>query len=287
MSQLEERGAAEPSLGRHIPHNFFWPYPQAARISEYLLSLIEDPNPFKPQGCLLVGPSDGGKSSILRRVAKKYAEAHRPSGPREVPVIYLQAPVGCNQRELFFTIADRLNIPFDYRSGNDKLRLKVKAGLKEAGTKALFVDELNNLIAGPYTRQRAIIDHLKDISNEIGIPILCAGTEDALSAINRSEQYRSRFRPLAMEKLTLDTTFKGILRSFERVMEVPLGTFSDDRPAELIFRHSNQLIGRVVWLLNRSVDVAEKAQAKAIDIKHMEEAGYLDLIWLKKKLGEQ
>lgn len=268
------------ALGRPIPHGHFVEFKQTMSAVNYLKELAHNVNPYRPQGCLLVGPPEGGKSFILRKVAKDCVAEFGPIGPREVPVIYMDAPVSGSRKELFRTFADRLNIPLDYRASWDRIRPVIKKGFREAKTRVLLIDELNNVIAGPYQMQRMIIDDLKDISNDVGIPILCAGTREALNAVGRSEQYRSRFRPIGLNTLKMDKTYISILSAFEEAMGIAQGTFASRKPSELIFLNSNQVIGRVVWLLNRALMLATEAKKDRIELEDIERAGYTDLPWI-------
>ena len=48
--------------------------------------------------------------------------------------------------------------------------------LKELGTRVLIVDEMNNMLAGTSRQQRLFLNLIRFITNELSMPVVCAGT---------------------------------------------------------------------------------------------------------------
>src|SRR6185312_72989 len=65
--------------------------------------------------------------------------------------------------------------------------------LRECGTRALVIDEINSLLAGSPRQQRVFLQLLRFLSNQLGIALICAGAPEARQAMLTDPQLRSRF----------------------------------------------------------------------------------------------
>jgi putative transposon, transposition helper protein C len=82
----------------------------------------------------------------------------------------------------------------------------------------LIIDEIHNIIVAPVQKQKAFMVALKNLSNELMIPIILVGTADALHAINTDSQISNRFPPLVVPKWKYDRSFLSLLVSIERTL---------------------------------------------------------------------
>jgi ATP-dependent Clp protease ATP-binding subunit ClpA len=68
--------------------------------------------------------------------------------------------------------------------------------LRRVEPKMLIIDEAHDLLAGSYREQRCALNLLKGLANDLKIPVIAVGTEDARHAIQTDAQVASRFDPL-------------------------------------------------------------------------------------------
>lgn len=74
-------------------------------------------------------------------------------------------------------------------------------------TKLIIIDEIQNVLQGPYNKMTQLITSLKTLNNTTAIPIILAGTQDAMSAISIDNQTKSRFKPLELPNWNNDEKF--------------------------------------------------------------------------------
>lgn len=77
-------------------------------------------------------------------------------------------------------------------------------------TKLIIIDEIQNVLQGPYNKMTQLITSLKTLNNTTGIPIILAGTQDAMSTISIDNQTKSRFKPLELVNWNNDENFLKI-----------------------------------------------------------------------------
>jgi hypothetical protein len=57
----------------------------------------------------------------------------------------------------------------------------------------LVIDEIHCLLVGTYREQRIILNCIRFLANDLRIPIVCAGTVEAKTALMTDEQLADRF----------------------------------------------------------------------------------------------
>jgi Bacterial TniB protein len=86
--------------------------------------------------------------------------------------------------------------------------------LQKIGLKMLVIDEAHQLLAGSYREQRRALSLLKGLTNELMIPVIAVGTEDALHAIQTDAQVASRFDPLHLARWSESDAFRNSIVTF-------------------------------------------------------------------------
>lgn len=265
-----------------MSEGFFIRYPVVSRILAHMTEIVFDPPKFRPEGMLLLSDPNNGKSCTLRKLASEVCAKAQASSPgSHCPIVAVQAPVAGVRRDFYSALAKALCIPQPPRMPALMVRQRTMEALADARTLALCVDELHHIMPGGWARQRMILDDLKYISNELKLPVFLAGTAHAYALVSRDEQYLDRFRPVQMPRWNLDRDFVWLLRSIEQHLKAPEGSFTCKVHAELIWKHSRGLLGRVV-------DICEKAQQRSrysptgsITEVELNAAGFGDLPWVR------
>jgi hypothetical protein len=114
-------------------------------------------------------------------------------------------------------------------------------------------------LEGSATAQRKAMNSIKYIMNEVRRPVVVAGTAEVLTAVSSDPQISSRLRPLPLPRFDDDEVFQEMLAGFE--MLIPLRKASElDSAAmsQLIYEHTDGIVGHVSDLLNKSAILAIK-----------------------------
>ncbi len=123
-----------------------------------------------------------------------------------------------DERRFYNAILETLNAP---QKDNDRIEKKhgqVLSILKKVEIKMLIIDELHHILAGKYVIQRAFLNLIKYLSNELRIVIVGAGVKDAYYAINTDQQMANRFEPALLPKWKFEEEYLRLLKSFEALL---------------------------------------------------------------------
>lgn len=188
-------------------------FPKAAAIVQRLEALLAYPKrPRMP--CLLVyGRSGMGKSMAIAR----FCNAHPPvfdktEGSTAMPVVAFQMPREPLEQDFYEQILRAMGVPV--RSGmtkRDVERLCLRL-LGELDTRVLILDEMNNLLAGTSRQQRLFLNLIRFMTNELALPVVCAGTPEAHRALLFDQHLADRFDALELSPWRDDESFVFLLR---------------------------------------------------------------------------
>lgn len=232
-------------------------YKGATYIMEKLDELLAPNNDHRVDCMLLIGEPNNGKTALLLR----YLDLH-PSYIEDslnqhiIPVVYLQAPAIPDISGLCDEILKSINAAIVNEKFSIK-QMRVTSHLKKLKVKMLIIDEIHNLLATTAKKQRGFLYFIKNLSNEIKIPIVLAGIRDAETAIKTDYQIESRFETVYLKKWVKNKDFLTLLTSFESIM--PLKNESMLREPGLatkIFEASNGSIGSIKKILKKSAIIA-------------------------------
>lgn len=256
-------------------------YPLVDRILTRMLDSVADSPRARPDGmCLVADPSNGKSHTFRKFVDEMWVQYGPDQGRSEIPVLLIDAPVNGVSRDLMASLAHSLRIPLAPRTSGRSIPLQIMQAMNEAKVRALCVDELHNILPGGPFRQRAVLDHLKTIGNQLMIPVFLAGTAKAHHLVSRDDQYHERFPPLGMPRWKLDRDIILLLRAIERHWHVAEGSFASKEASELVWKHSLGLIGRVFRICERAQKLAKLTPSGLITAQEINLAGYSDLPWL-------
>lgn len=251
-------------------------YPQAKLVLDRLEELLAHPRISRMPNLLLIGRTNNGKTQILKRFRELHpASDNIGENAISVPVLYVQAPSVPDEKRLY---ADILNVLFAKFSVSDhphKLLDNLKDKFERVGVRMLIIDELNSLVSGSMAKQRQFLTVLKHLSNELQIPLVGAGTEDAVRAIQTDPQLSNRFIPMMLPRWGIDVDFRRLLLSCEQIL--PLrhrSSLSEKTIAHDIWSRAEGTIGETVTLLKTAAKYAIHKGHERIDTDMLDKCGY-------------
>ena len=148
--------------------------------------------------------------------------------------------------------------------------------LATIGVKVLIIDEIQHVLAGPLLRQRAFLNVIKHLGNELQQPIVALGTQDAFNAIQTDPQLANRFEPAVLHRWTMSEDYLRLLASFAKVIPLEHGSeLLEPVMAIKILSLSEGTIGEISALLCRSAIAAIESGTERITIASLERCGYV------------
>lgn len=252
-------------------------YPGAKEILGRLKDLRDYPDVERPPCLLIVARSNNGKTRLINHFLERNPADPNAGGEAiKVPVLLVTAPEKPDLDALSEAILEKLFIPFRKRNSakGEKYNQVIEA-LKRIRPGLLAIDEFNNMLAGPVTAQKQLLNGVKNIGTLTRRPVVALGTEDAVRATQTDTQVSNRFEPVYLERWKADGDFQRLLVSMERL--IPLAkpsNLAQSLMARKIHDLTEGTIGELTALINRAAIWAIRQGNEQIDEVALTKCGY-------------
>lgn len=264
-------------------------YPQAKAILAKLEDLLTYPQSHRMPNLLVVGDTNNGKTMLVQRFCSRHPADDNPSDDGiRVPVLFVQAPPIPDEGRFYNAILELLFAPYKPNDRVDKKQFQVIKLLKYVGLRMLVVDEIHHVLAGNLNRQRAFLNVLKYLGNELQVPIVAVGTRDAFRALQTDPQLANRFEPALLSRWEFDTDFLRLLASFERMLPLREPSMLHDTSlATKLFSMSEGYIGELSRLLTETSVKAVQSGKEKIDAKLLDTIGWISPSDRKRQIDRE
>jgi GTPase SAR1 family protein len=254
-------------------------YPGADDAIKCLEDLLTEPLKHRMPNLLIIGDTNNGKTMLVKRFCNQHKPQDNPQGDASIiPVLYMQAPPVPDENRFYNAILELLFAPYKSADRPDKKQFQVIKLLKAVGLKMLIIDEIHHILAGVMTKQRAFLNVIKYLGNELQIPIVGVGTQDAFRAIQTDLQLSNRFDRVILPRWSNDDEFLNLLCTFE--MAIPLKNPSNfaDEPAvvDLIYSMSEGYLGEASRIMVAASIYAIDSGIEKIDKKVLGKIGWVN-----------
>lgn len=200
-------------------------YDIANIIMKMLLELMKHPKKSRMLNLLIVGDSNNGKTTLIRRFYDEHGSAYVNSDCDAVrPIIIAEAPTTANEKELYISIIERFSVPYSATAPIAKLRFQVIHLCREFHVNMLIIDEIHSLLTGSPKQQRQVMNAIKTLCNELQIPIVGVGTKPAVQVLHIDPQHASRFDVAELPMWKLDKNFQNLLFQLEGVLPLKVAS---------------------------------------------------------------
>lgn len=194
-------------------------YERAQLALDSLQALMNKPRQPRMPNLLIVGDPNNGKTTLIQRFKTLCGEGYVNENAEPVkPVIVAEAPPSADEKGLYISILERFWAPYRASAPATQLRYQVVHLLRECHVRILIIDEFHSLLTGSAVKQREVMNTIKLLCNEVGIPIVGVGTRDAVRVLHTDPQHASRFDVLSLPLWELDPAFQKLLAGFELVL---------------------------------------------------------------------
>ncbi len=243
-------------------------YHMAETILFELEDLLEYPVSDRMPNLLIAGDTNNGKTSLVKEFISKYPPDDNVEGSSiTLPVFYMQAPPVPDEGRFYDKILDLLFAPYRTTDKIGKKEKEVIRLLKLVNVRMLIIDEIHNLLAGAMTKQRAMLNTIKNLGNSLGIPIVAVGTKDAFQALHSDDQLANRFERFVLPKWEINEEFHRLLASFEYTLALKEPSYFNSRKMAMeLHRMSEGLLGELSTIITRAAVYAVRNDKECIDL---------------------
>lgn len=254
-------------------------YARAEGALLQLDDLLTFPKRTRMPNLLLVGPTNNGKTMILERFRRSHpptAASATEHGAANVPVLMVQMPAAPDESRFFGAILKDLALPHLLPTRAGKRQDAAVRLLQETGVGLLIIDEVHNILSGSRLHQRRLLNLLRWLGNELQIPLVAAGTAEALHAVQSDDQLANRFEPLVLPRWSDGAQYRQLLSTLEVLL--PLRQRSHlARPAlaRKILASAEGVLGEVLTIVTRAATGAISSGTEAITMNIIDEMGFV------------
>ena len=226
-------------------------YSTAKAVVNQLEDLLNYPKRSRMPNLLLIGDTNNGKTTIAKYFASKFPSfIEAPEKSIVCPVLYVQAPPVADEARFYSAIIQRYAAP--YRT-SDRVEKKMNQALtlmQKTQVKMLMIDEFHHILAGNSNKQRAMLNVIKYIGNELMIPVVGIGTKDAFVAIQSDPQLSNRFDHAYLPRWRYDKEFASLIASLEHILPLKnRSNLGDEKKAQKILALTDGAFGEIYRLL--------------------------------------
>lgn len=244
-------------------------YQAATDILGRLETLLAYPASDRMPNLLIIGDTNNGKTALAKRFWRRHPAADNKDGESvAVPVLFMQAPPVPDEGRFYNAILELLFAPHKPHDRVDRKQVQAIKLMRAVGLRMLIVDEIHHLLAGSLSRQRAFLNVIKYLGNELGIPIVASGTRDAFRAIQTDPQLANRFEPAVLPRWKNDDEFGSFLITFESMLPLRKPSDLDDLSlGDRIYSMSEGYLGEICKILVEAAVRAVESGREQIDHK--------------------
>jgi Bacterial TniB protein len=254
-------------------------YSRAEAALTAMEDLLSFPKRTRMPNFLLVGPTNNGKTMIVekfRRAHPPISPSSAPEGAVTVPVLKVQMPAGPDEARFFGAILEELGFPHMLSDRVAKRQDVAVRMLRETGVSVLVIDELQNLLSGSRLHQRRLLNLLRWLGNELQIPLIAAGTPEALHAIQSDDQLANRFEPIRLPPWRNGEEYQQLLSTLEALLPLRHPShLAAPALADKILSAAEGILSEVVSIVTRAAVRAVTTGTEAITGKLIDETGFI------------
>ena len=246
--------------------------PQAEAALRHLEDLVIYPPRGRMPCLLLFGATGMGKTEIVSRFSKLHApQFDIRTGLSKMPVLLAQIPPEPSEEQFYTEVLTALNCVDLSRLSVRSMRAEARQLLAEVETKVLVLDEIDKMLAGTPRQQRVFLNTIRFLTNDLKIPIVCAGTEDARMAVLMDPNLADRFGAFELMPWRNDHALRQLLASFSGLLPLRRPSMLDTVEArQRVLALTQGVTGRIFRLIEAAAVTAIRDGREMLDAASFE-----------------
>ena len=185
-------------------------------------------------------------------------------------------PISPDPRRVYTAILSETFASFNPAKHISVLERHAIHQMRACGVRMLILDEFHNMLQGTDKHQKAFLNLLRYIGNELKIPIVCFGIQKSLPALHHDEQLATRYEPWPLHDWKYDKETARLLNGVESLLPLKeRSNLSQKDTARYILVKGDHTIGGMLDLIKTAACQSIRTGYEKIDIPLMENCGYV------------
>lgn len=263
-----------------ISKDAFIPHAQAIHVLNELEFMLDHLlHSGEALGYRLTGPTNAGKSTVMKELWRRYPCTKTPTGYKH-RVLYVHLVERAKLVDVYIGILQSLGDPA-YSVGTEKeLRYRARHLLKSAETILLIFDEPHHLTQARSDGARLALTQFSKSLIDDGICVVFAGVKSVDDLVAESDELARRFRgklslgpyraTVAKDVIVMRNFCDEVGRRLQYVQPISLG--SDNFWFGRLLAASNGLVGVIAQIINQAESRARLSGDKELNLKHLSSA---------------
>jgi hypothetical protein len=217
---------------------------------------------------LLTGESGMGKTHILQKFTRDHPSGFDPlTGSMRVPEVLIQMPPEPRVKDFQWELLVAMGAAYSAGVSNSNGRSLVRTLARQLGVRMLIIDEIHAMLAGTFREQRIFLNSIRFLANDLHLPLVCVGTQEAHEALLTDQQLADRFASFELLRWQDDTAFLQLLKTFVAILPLRLPSdLCQPRIRQRILSLTEGVTVRICRVLEAAAIAAIGAGAEQITI---------------------
>lgn len=194
-------------------------YEGAQDVINRLTDLLNYPSRDRMPCILLYGATGMGKTKLVRKFLRQHPQKFdRATGVTSLPVVAFQMPPSPEEGLFYEELHRAIGGPDVPDSWPGRSKNRCRDLLHTARTRMLIIDEIHSMLAGTARAQKIFLNTLRFLANDVRMPLVCVGTDEARLAILMDSQLAERFDAFELSRWRDDVQFGRLLASISETL---------------------------------------------------------------------
>lgn len=254
-------------------------HPRMQVLLEELDTIIRQPNPERKYR-LISARSYNGKSTLAETLVAMHPTDLNPLGDAaHVPVVMISMPEVASVREFAVRILQAVHEPVNLRWSGTHLLTCAYSCLSALGTRALILDEFQQINEGRTQDRQQMVNIVKSIGKQCGLAVFGFGMPSSIRVVEHEPQLQRRFEHRLILPWTYGVEGADLIADLEALLPLRRESNLRGHPALLhrILTMSDGVIGHIRAVMIRAATVAIESGREIIDDRTLDDINWLPL----------
>ena len=196
-------------------------YTRAEEALKRIAELLACP-PRNRMPCLLLTGAPGmGKTHIVQKFVRDHpSEFDAVTGATRTRVAAMQMPPEPLEKDFYDELLIAMGNVVSASSSMVSVRSRARTFARQFGLRLLIIDEIHAMLAGTFRQQRIFLNSIRFLANDLHLPLLCVGTQEAHQALLTDQQLADRFAAFELPRWQDDAA--QLLKTFAAILPLHL-----------------------------------------------------------------